>query len=305
MPSASLLAQFGLYLEHGGSRKDVYARLSGATFPFDGSLADCGAQWDKASESWFFVDEAGCEAFSQTLQCSNQNSRVGLAEETAAFVNTPAIDTPLNRFLELGANSLSNEDLLSLLLSFDEYLPEPSSTSRQLFVEFGSLGGVLGCEPERLMSLPNVTPRLRGLLKAIQLTIERVLHEPVQANPIIGSSQALMDYLRVRLQHRQREELLIIYLDRQNRLIRSEGTVGTTDHVSLYPRDIVARALELFASALIIVHNHPGGDAQASKQDLISTRQLYIALEAMNIQLYDHLIISEAATYSFKADGRI
>lgn len=302
---ASLLAQFDVYLAPSGSRKDVYARLCGATFPLEKHLVGSKAQWDQTSQSWLFLDQGSFEAFSEALASSNHNSHVGLAEEAATFAGTPGIDTQLNRLLELGANSLTNLDLLCLLLSFDEYLSEPSDTGRQLFSEFGSLGAILGCEPERLMSLPNVTPRVRGLLKAIQLTIERVLHESIQTNPVIGSKQALLDYLRVRLRHRQREELLIIYLNRQNRLIKTEDTVGTVNHVPLYPREIVARALELFASAIIVVHNHPGGDAQASKEDIISTRKLNIALEAVDIQLYDHLIISETRTYSFKADGII
>ncbi|MEM9360955.1 MAG: DNA repair protein RadC, partial [Pseudomonadota bacterium] len=202
-------------------------------------------------------------------------------------------------------NALENEDLLELILSFDNFITDPQAMSKQLFSEFGSLGAILSSEPERLTRLEGITPRVNGLLKAIQLSIERVLHENVQQNPIIGSSQALLDFLSARLRHRQREELIAMYMDRQNRLIKVEGAQGTVSHVHLSPRDVATRALELFASSVIIAHNHPGGDKKPSREDVHITKQLDAALKALNIELYDHVIVCGKSCFSFKSEGLI
>ena len=150
--------------------------------------------------------------------------------------------------------------------------------------------------------MEEVTPRVHGLLKAIQLSIERVLHENVQQNPIIGSSQALLDFLRARLRHRQREELVVIYMDRQNRLIKSDCVQGSVSRVHLCPRDVATRALELFATAVIIGHNHPGGDAKPSKEDVVTTRQVHLALLASVCGHWAHLgeIFGFLARYPFE-----
>lgn len=296
------LARVQLYATP-GENEDVYARLSGATFPHNDALTACGAVWDQHGEAWLFDDLPTFMRFAESLHETGHHASIDLAEEASIFDPTPGIRTPLMRFLESGANAIENRELLELLLSFDHYLADPQATSMKLFDEFGTLGAVLGCEPQRLARMDNVTPRISALLKAIQLTIERVLHEPVQQNPIIGSSKALLDFLRARLQHRQREELIVIYLDRKNRLIKTDCTQGTVDHVSLHPREIAARALELVSTAVILAHNHPGGDLKASREDIAITRQTQEALQTLNIELYDHVIVGDASCLSFKAEG--
>lgn len=305
MLKSELLAQFQLSAALGENDQDVYARLSGATFPFSDTLTACGAVWDRQKQSWKFDDESSFLLFADSLGATESYHTTGLEEEVLNFDSDTAARTPLGRFLKCGANALDNQDLLELLLSFDQYLVDPQTTSKRLFDEFGSLGAILGCEPERLAHMEEMTPRLRGLLKAVQLTIERVLHERVQENPVIGSSQALLDFLRARLRHRQREELVIIYVDRRNRLIKADCTEGTVNHVSLHARDIVTRALELFATAVILAHNHPGGNMKASREDITITQQVRIALETLNIELYDHVIVCDASYLSFKTEGLI
>ncbi|MGI9492999.1 MAG: hypothetical protein ACR2QF_11435, partial [Geminicoccaceae bacterium] len=194
-----LLAEVDLYLAANTDEEGIHARLYGLTFPHDHLLVAHGASWDKTKQSWAFGDRQSLERFVDALDKARDTGYAGLAEEPRIFNATDDLKSPLSRFLALGPNALENEDLLELLLSFDQYLADPSATSRRLFEEFGSLGAVLGCEPARLSRFDEITPRVRGLLKAVQLTIERVLHEPVQKNPVIGSWQALLDYLKGRL----------------------------------------------------------------------------------------------------------
>jgi DNA repair protein RadC len=207
--------------------------------------------------------------------------------------------------MEFGGNSMENAELLELLLSFDSYVIDPTTLGCQLIDEFGSLGAVLASEPAQLKLVENITPRTSSLLKAIQLTLERVMHEPIKDNPVLGSWDALLKFLAIRLQHRKIEELLVIYLDRKNRLIKTDSTSGTVSHVPLYPRNIASRALELFASAVILAHNHPGGNPTASEPDIVMTKKVKNALEALDITLYDHVIISHGKHFSFQAEGLI
>lgn len=305
LPVAQYLANFGLYLTSACGDKRLYARLSGPTFPLDKALNAAGAQWDDEEQVWTLGSQQVLRDFVDALERERGGARNELAEEASPFTCDHKLETPLDRLLALGPNALGNKDLLELLLSFDSYLADPKTASHRLFDEFGSLGAVLAGETGRLAQFDDVTPRVRGLLKAVQLTIERVLHEPVQENPIIGSWQALLDYLRGRLQHRRREELIVLYLDKKNRLIKTDDTQGSIDHVTLYPRDVAAKALELFASAVIIAHNHPGGDTKPSRGDLEMTQRLKSALAAIEIELYDHVIVSDRSDFSFRSESLI
>lgn len=305
MLKPGVFARFELHATPGGDDEQVYARLYGATFPLSETLAACGAVWDQNEQAWLFADRISFQHFSEALSETAQDDSIDLAEERSEFTTNSETQTPLRRFLECGANALENEDLLELILSFDHYLTDPGAMSKELFDEFGSLGAILSSEPERLSRLEEVTPRVHGLLKAVQLLIERVLHENVKQNPIIGSSEALLDFLRARLRHRQREELVVMYMDRQNRLIKIDCVQGTVSHVNLYPRDVATRALELFATAVIIAHNHPGGDAKPSREDISTTKQVYLALQTLNIDLYDHVIVCGTSHLSLKAEGLI
>lgn len=302
---AQHLRSFDLFAGLCPEDHEFHATLHGPTFPFDQLLRDSGAVWEQAKQSWAFRTPDSLKCFVDSLKQREETDYVGLAEESRTFVDASNLQKPLGRLLSLGPNALSNQDLLELFLSLDPYLENPSGLSSQLFKEFGSLGAILNHEPVRLARFEELTPRLRGLMQAIQLTIERVLHEPIQQNPVIGSSQALLGYLRGRLQHRQREELLILYLDKKNKLIKIESVEGTTDHLPLYPRDVATRSLELFASGVILAHNHPAGDLQPSRQDLMTTDDVRKALKALKIELYDHVIVCLQSYFSFKQEGLI
>jgi DNA repair protein RadC len=144
------------------------------------------------------------------------------------------------------------------------------------------------------------------LLKAIGEVLKRVLREEIRDRPVIGSWTALIDYLQVALAHEPIEQFRVLFLDRKNILIRDEQQQrGTVDHTPLYPREIVKRALELGASSIIMVHNHPSGDPTPSRADIEMTKQVVQALGAVGLTVHDHVIVGKNRHTSFKGERLI
>jgi DNA repair protein RadC len=144
------------------------------------------------------------------------------------------------------------------------------------------------------------------LLRAIGELLQRVLREQIRERPVIGSWTALLDYLQVALTHEPIEQFRVLFLDRKNILIRDEVQQrGTVDHTPLYPREITGRALELQASAVIMVHNHPSGDPTPSRADIEMTKQVVQALGAVGISVHDHVIVGKNRHTSFKSQRLI
>jgi DNA repair protein RadC len=144
------------------------------------------------------------------------------------------------------------------------------------------------------------------LLKAIGELLKRVLREEIRERPVIGSWTALLDYLQVALAHEPIEQFRVLFLDRKNILIRDEQQQrGTVDHTPLYPREIVKRALELGASAIIMVHNHPSGDPTPSRADIEMTKQVVQAMGAVGLTVHDHVIVGKNRHTSFKSQRLI
>jgi DNA repair protein RadC len=144
------------------------------------------------------------------------------------------------------------------------------------------------------------------LLKAVGELMKRVLREEILERPVIGSWTALLDYLQVALAHEPVEQFRVLFLDRKNILIRDEQQQrGTVDHTPLYPRELVKRALELGASAIIMVHNHPSGDPTPSRADIEMTRQVVQAMAAVGLSVHDHVIVGKNRHTSFKSQNLI
>ena len=144
------------------------------------------------------------------------------------------------------------------------------------------------------------------LLKVIGELLKRVLREEIRERPVIGSWTALLDYLQVALAHEPIEQFRVLFLDRKNILIRDElQQRGTVDHTPLYPREIVKRALELGASAIIMVHNHPSGDPTPSRADIEMTKQVVQAMGAVGLTVHDHVIVGKNRHTSFKSQRLI
>jgi DNA repair protein RadC len=144
------------------------------------------------------------------------------------------------------------------------------------------------------------------LLKVVAELLKRVLREEIQERPVIGSWTALLDYLQMALAHESIEQFRVLFLDRKNILIRDEQQQrGTVDHTPLYPREIVKRALELGASAIIMVHNHPSGDPTPSRVDIEMTKQVVQAMSAVGLSVHDHVIVGKNRHTSFKSQRLI
>jgi DNA repair protein RadC len=280
--------------------------VQGDTYPLDALLQAAGGSWDRAAQAWRLADAAGLARLAAALAAAVPAGRPGLAESAPSFEGFAPADPLLRRLLEIGPHALDDGELLRLLLGLAGLSHDASSLAPALIERFGSLGAVLAAEPRRLAELDRLSRKAIGLLKAVQLALERVLHGAIRENPIIGSWSALIDYLRVVLRHKTTEHLLVLYLDRKNRLIRDElQQQGTVDHIPLYPREILRRALELAASALILVHNHPSGDPTPSQADIDMTRQLIRALDAVDITLHDHVIVGRRDYLSLRAQRLI
>lgn len=178
----------------------------------------------------------------------------------------------------------------------------PPEQIQALFDEFGSLPQVLAASPAALRRF--VRPAAAGRLALARDVALRLLRAPLRERPVLSSWPLLVDYLRAGLAGRSRERFHVLYLDKKNRLIRDEiEGEGTVDHAPVYPREILRRALELDASALILAHNHPAGDPTPSVADVDMTRQVVEAARALRITVHDHVVVGGQGVASFRALG--
>jgi DNA repair protein RadC len=140
--------------------------------------------------------------------------------------------------------------------------------------------------------------------KFLKAAARRLAQGKVLKRPALSSWDALLDYCAIAMARGQTEEFRVLFLDRKNIFLADEvHQRGTVDHTPVYPREVVKRALELGASALILVHNHPSGDPTPSRTDIAMTREIQAAAKALKIELHDHLVIGNGAHVSFKAEG--
>ena len=218
----------------------------------------------------------------------------------------PQVWNPVTLLAEAGHNGLPGVDVLEALL----YLANPNGkcrhTAEQALQTFGSVGAVLSARVDDLTAKLGIRRDVACALRAIHTGMRSVLQEPIRERIQIGSYAGLIDYVGLSLKHEGVEVLRMLYLDRKNGLISDEeGNRGTVDHVPIYPREIVKRALELGASGVIMVHNHPSGDPTPSEADVSFSQQVERALRVMNITLHDSLIVGRNASASLRSLGRL
>ncbi len=210
------------------------------------------------------------------------------------------------RFLGTDGEHFSDYELLELLLFFSIERIDVKPLAKALLAEFGSLGAVLAAEPARLRRFERVNERTCALFKALREAGRRLLRDDLAPRPVISSWTQLLDYCRASLAEEPTERFRVLFLDRKNKLIRDElQQRGTVDHAPVYPREVVRRALELGATALILVHNHPSGDPSPSRADIEITREVAAAARALGITVHDHVVVGRAGTASMKALGLI
>jgi DNA repair protein RadC len=205
-----------------------------------------------------------------------------------------------------GLSALPDYEVLELLLFRTIPRGDVKPLAKQLLSRFGSLGAVLAASPEALKTVPGVGEAVARDLALMQEAALRAAREPVARRPVFSSWSALLAYVKAALAYEPREQVRVLFLDKKNQLIADEVTGrGTVDHAPVYPRELMRRALELSASALILVHNHPSGDPTPSSADVDMTRQVVDALRPLRISVHDHLVVGRGGTASFKSLGLI
>ena len=210
------------------------------------------------------------------------------------------------RFAEGGGGALADYELLELLLFYARPRIDTKPMAKELMRRYGSLAGVLAADPRALTEVPDVGDNAATLLKAVREAGQRLAREEVIDRPVLSSWDKVLAYCRARLAHEPTERLHLLFLDRRNALIDDYVQAdGTIDQAPVYPREVVKRALDLGATAIIMVHNHPSGDPTPSQADIDITREVARAAAALGIELHDHIVIGRKGHVSLRSQGLI
>lgn len=209
-----------------------------------------------------------------------------------------------DRFLQGGADAVPDYEMLELVLFRAIPRQDVKPLARRLIEAFGDFNRVLSAPNDRLAEISGVGTAVICELRVVAAAAQRLARARVMDRPVMSGWDALLDYCHTAMAHRETEHFRVLYLDRKNTLIADEEQGrGTVDHVPVYPREVVKRALTLNASALILVHNHPSGDPTPSEADIAMTDQIMRAAGALGLVLHDHLVIGKSAEFSFRAEG--
>lgn len=209
-----------------------------------------------------------------------------------------------DRFLKGGADALPDYELLELALFAAVPRRDTKPLAKALLARFGSFAEVIAAPAARLMEIKGVGMSVVQQLKIVEAAAHRSAKTTVINRPALSSWTALLDYCTAAMARVANEEFRVLFLDRKNVLIADEvQNRGTVDHTPVYPREIVKRALELSASSIILVHNHPSGDPTPSRADIAMTREVVTAARTLGIAVHDHLVIGRSGHASFKSLG--
>jgi DNA repair protein RadC len=215
-----------------------------------------------------------------------------------------ARDMPRERLFEAGAGALSDTELIALFLGCGLPGHNVFELARSLLVRFGTLRAMLDATPADFKGLRGIGPAKTAVLLAVVEMARRALAEKARERPLIDSSAAVEDYVRLVIGARPHEVFLCLFLDARHRLIESEeSSRGSLTRMTVYPREIVRRALAANAAALIVAHNHPSGAVKPSASDRQLTRVLRDALALIDVRLVDHLVVGRNAVFSFANAG--
>jgi DNA repair protein RadC len=210
------------------------------------------------------------------------------------------------RFLDAGDGALPDYELLELLLFRSILRRDVKPLAKQLIQHFGSFAEVIGAPISRLTEVKGVTESVALDIKIVEAALKRTMKGQVAKKPVLSSWSSVIDYCRLAMAFAEREQFRILFLDKKNALIADEvQQTGTVDHTPVYPREVMRRALELSATALILVHNHPSGDPTPSGADMRMTRELVDIAKPLGIAIHDHIIVGRDGHASFKGLGLI
>jgi DNA repair protein RadC len=209
-----------------------------------------------------------------------------------------------SQLLSVDEEAVSDLDLLTLLLSYLDPAHNSRKLAMKLISRFETFGNVITARHTQISAVAEVEPRVVGFFRLVRAAGTRLAREEISHRPVVDGWAKLLTYLRATMAHQTVEQFRVLFLDRSNTLIADEVQHrGTIDHTPVYPREVARRALELDASALIMVHNHPSNKPAPSKADIEMTEMVRDAVEKLGIVLHDHIIIARRGHSSFRAMG--
>lgn len=206
------------------------------------------------------------------------------------------------RFRDQGGDAVADYELLELILFQVVPRRDTKPIAKALLARFGTFSDVLAAPEARLVEVPGIGPSVATHLKLVHAAATRYARGAVRQRPLLGSWSAVIDYCRAAMAYEEKEQFRILFLDRKNVLIADEvQQVGTVDHTPVYPREVMKRALELSATAIVLVHNHPSGDPTPSRADIDMTRTIVDIAQPLGIAVHDHIIVGRQGHASFRA----
>ncbi|MGD9501269.1 MAG: DNA repair protein RadC [Methyloceanibacter sp.] len=210
------------------------------------------------------------------------------------------------RFREGGADALPDYELLELILFRAAPRRDTKPMAKALIARFGTFAEAMNAPDELLREVPGIGEAAVAELKLVRAAALRLMRGEVLARPVLASWQAVMDYCRATMGFESKEQFRILFLDKRNQIIVDEvQQTGTVDHTPVYVREVVKRALELSATAIVLVHNHPSGDPTPSRADIEMTKQIVAAGKPLGVVVHDHIIVGKKGHASFRGLGLI
>ena len=211
-----------------------------------------------------------------------------------------------SRFLSHDTSTLPDYELLELLLGMVQPRRDTKPLAKKLLKLFGSFNAIVGAELGHIRAIKGIGDSSVAMLKVIHESTCRMLKENLMETPLLSNGERVVDYCRARMAYLGHEQNRVLFLNSKNYLIADEmKNDGTIDYSYTYPREIITRALELRAKAIIMVHNHPSGDYMPSREDVEITKHVISIAKPMEIVLHDHIIVSKTGYFSMKLEGVI
>ena len=250
------------------------------------------------------LGEGGSQATCFSPLVSLRNGNLACRDGSQCSDHHTRIEQLRNRLLTGGHTVMVESELLELLLEGAVLPKQIRPLTQRLLSVFGHLSGIVAASKHRVLTVPGSTPEVYLRLQIAAAIAHRMGQAKVLKREVLSCWKDLITYCRTTMAHRDTEQFRIFFLDRRNTIIADEEQgSGTVDHVPVYPREVAKRALELNASALILIHNHPSGDPAPSNEDICMTQRILSACETIDVTIHDHVVIGKGTEFSFKAEG--
>jgi DNA repair protein RadC len=281
-------------------------RISGNTLAYRAALREAGGTWNRLDQCWDFAGDDPSPKLAALIEAMpaaaapGHNSGEAPPEKPHYWGHRARVR---ERVMKSGVEAMADYELLELLLFYSIERVDTKPLAKRLLERFGTLGDIFAADPAQLREF-EIDQKTMIHFRAMREVGRRLAERKVKDMPVLTNWQQLIDYCHAALAHEKTEQFRILFLDRKNVLIADEVQQrGTIDHTPVYPREVVKRALDHNAAALILVHNHPSGDPKPSRDDIEMTKEIRKASEALGISIHDHLVIGRKGHASFRSLG--